>query len=174
MRLFNSVTLLLLLASCRNDNVQTKDFDKEAESNGVSIRARFIDGNTRKNLNTGNVSLVTHKQFSGEDTYMYFDIQIERPGFEPDKKTAEYLDFGMNNDFSIRSGTDSMRASLVHRLANGRKDVYEYVVAFRRPGPHENEKGVVAIVYDDKLFGLGRQVFEFRKQDILKAIDKTN
>jgi hypothetical protein len=80
----------------------------------------------------------------------------------------------MQQDFSLVSDSDTLLPSLVHRVANGKKDVYEYLVAFRQIDDNNSLSGNVQILYEDKIFGLGKQIFLFKKQEVFAATNKTN
>jgi hypothetical protein len=140
------------------------------QRNGVQVNAKFL---YRHGGKVGQVRFSSASADS-EASQLFFDVQFERPGFEPDKKTLNYLDFQIENDFSLANTGDTLSPTLVHRVANGRKDVFEYVVAFEKDSRWTQSNPGVSIIYQDKVFGLGQQVFMFRKEDISMATDKTN
>jgi hypothetical protein len=124
--------------------------------NGVSVEAKFIKGNEVNNLYT-----------LSEDPFLYFNIRLTQPSLDPDPKTIEYINFKMEKDFSMLNSGDTILPVMVHRVVNGVKGRYEYLVAFERLEGF-GQTGRVSILYEDKIFGIGTQVFDFRKEDILK------
>ncbi|WP_121356783.1 hypothetical protein [Flavisolibacter nicotianae] len=172
-----SRTLLLPLllgvwASCQSTRNDSAKIIVQQE-HSVQVRAKFIRSNGLSNQRSKQNGVFGYNG-ALQNKYLYFNLQLERSDFEPDKKTTDYLDFGIEKDFRMASGADTLAPVLVHRLANGRRDVYDYIVAFENNNAMNNEDDKVAIIYDDKLFGLGQQIFSFQKKDILMIIEKTN
>jgi hypothetical protein len=164
--------LLVVSASCKSKKEDATKKVLQPKSD-IQVRAKFIHKTSIPNQQLsrtnepGNIETL-------RDEYLYFNLQLERADFGRDKKTTDYLDFGIEKDFRLASGIDTLMPVLVHRLANGRKEVYEYIVAFENDDEIKNKHDIIAIIYDDKLFGLGQQVFSFQMKDILMLTDKTN
>ena len=159
------LALLLVEAGCN----AKKDFNapsNKQQINGVSVKAKFMRSNKHYNDGgTGGSSFAANAS-TKQISQLLFDVQFESPRFVPDKKTLNYLDFQLQNDFSLEISGDTALPVLVHRVANGKKNVFEYVVAFESiRGPMEPDTNIT-ILYDDKVFGLGRQFFTFRTKDI--------
>ena len=134
------------------------------EAKGVSVAATFMK--TEKH-SSASANLRSVKQEEG-DVYLQFMIRLEKPGFTADSKTVNYLDFEMQNDFMLVVGTsDTVLPQLVHRVATGKKDQFEYIVVFNQGPVIRSQNEDVVIVYDDKIFGLGKEIFAFKKRDIL-------
>lgn len=134
----------------------------ESTINNVKIHARFIRNDST--ARTGDSNLRLNNGTKENDPFLYFNIRIEPPGFEEDKKTTAYLDFNMGEDFRIIEGQDTLSPLMIHRVANGQKGKYEYIVIFKDLSGAKNES--LHIIYDDKIFGIGRQLFEFQRGDI--------
>lgn len=139
----------------------------EQQYNEVRVRAKFIDAPSSPAQHSETVAATSQHGNDPNNELLYFDLQLERPGFEPDKKTKEYLDFQIQGDFKILKASDTLLPLLVHRIANGRKEVYEYMVVFKRVDVARDPKANIVIMYDDQIFGLGKQLFEFKTSDLI-------
>ena len=108
-----------------------------------------------------------------KDGYVYFSVNIESHKNEkPSKEKVLYLDFDMQQDFTLLRGTDSVAPVICQKIQNGRPGSYEYVVAFN--DDHNDQD--YTLFYKDKLFGIGTVAFVYDQQHIsnipvLKTLD---
>jgi len=158
MMLRSAICLLLLFPCCREKKSDHEEgLRKKNKVNNVAVEARFIDqGNRNDSTSTGN-------------GYLYFTIRFDKPGFDPDPKTIEYLNFKMQDDFTMVNEKDTLMPSIAHRVVNGINGSYEFMIAFAERET-VNGNGFLYIIYQDKVFGIGKQVFSFRKEDIQRQL----
>lgn len=97
--------------------------------------------------------------------YLYFDVTINRLAgdkFPKDKKL--YLDFDMQHDFVAAVNNDSLQASFCQKIENGKSESYEYIIAFEKPS--NIEASGVTLVYNDKIFGVGKLAFVYQTNEL--------
>lgn len=82
---------------------------------------------------------------------------------EFDKEKSMYLDFDMQQDFVAGVDRDSIAPAFCQRIQSGKKDRYEYIVAIKKP---EVENTGVTLVYNDKIFGVGKVAFVYEGKDL--------
>lgn len=99
------------------------------------------------------------------DAYIYFDVTINRLGDDAlSKEKTLYVDFDMKQDFGAAIGKDSLAPVSCDRIMNGKTGCYEYIVAFEKR-PALQASGIT-LVYDDKIFGVGRVAFAYQANDL--------
>ncbi|HUC80963.1 MAG TPA: hypothetical protein VMR70_08610 [Flavisolibacter sp.] len=159
---------MVTIGACKSQRGHDRNLDViEQQHNGVRIKAKFVNGQHFKDQPSEIGEGSAPADENSDNDFLYFDLQLERSGFEPDLKTREYLDFQIQDDFQMLKETDTLRPSFVHRMANGRKGVYEYLVVFNRKNVIQNTSNTVSILYNDQIFGLGKQLFAFKVRDIV-------
>lgn len=98
-------------------------------------------------------------------SYLYFDITINRlAGDKFTKDKTVYLDFDMQKDFVAAVNRDSLQAAFCQKIENGKSESYEYIVAFEKPA--NVEATGVTLVYNDKIFGVGKLAFVYQSNDL--------
>jgi len=162
MKGFYFLALLMLAGSCMPKKSKAKDSSLESKVNDVTIQARLMPS-VKPLKSTAAVALQTHEEIQQADSFLYFNIRMEKPDLVPDEKTRAYLDFNMQDDF-VLVDRDTVLPLMVHRVVNGRKNSYEYIVAFPRSLATGSQ---IQVIYDDKIFGIGKQLFAFKNSDIL-------
>jgi hypothetical protein len=160
------ITGLVLLAACgaksgKQAGPPQEKWKKFIEHNGVTITVRYQPGaGSASALNTGQT---TSFNTPGSGRYFYFDVAIEKPSYEADKKTAEYLGYKMDSSFFFIQGADTLLPAFWQNIAAGRKGYFEYVVAFEAG----KETSQAQVMVKDNVFGLGRQYFLFNYKDLV-------
>lgn len=96
-------------------------------------------------------------QLPGDET-VHFQVRIDKntePSFK--KEQLLYLNFDMQQDFTLVVQQDTVAAGFCQRIENGRKNSYEYIVAF------EDDRLIqpkdYMLLYQDKIFGVGTVAF---------------
>lgn len=89
---------------------------------------------------------------SGERTkFDYYRILIESKTTVADSSDINYINFGVENSIHKISNSDTIVPAFLQRIANGKKNVYEYIVSFeKQPGEDKYE-----IVINDEVFEMG-------------------
>lgn len=103
-----------------------------------------------------------------DDGYYYFDIKFVKNSIDkPAKEKILYLDFDMQQDFRLYCAGDSLMPSICQKIENGRSGTYQYMVAFENRGNRLTENDF-AVIYNDKIFGIGTLVFVYTQKDMRK------
>jgi hypothetical protein len=138
------------------------------ENRAVLLKQKGI-----QNIKIGDVELTTRvlnieKIESGNvssSRIIYFNVRIERTNenkFEKEKML--YADFDMQKDFVLAVAGDSIASTFCQKIENGRRNNYEYAIAFEIP------KQIIAddltLVYNDKIFGVGTVAFPYSQNDL--------
>ena len=98
-----------------------------------------------------------------DDSLYYFNAVIDKTDqSKPDEHKTIYLDFDMQQDFVMFSGTDSIAPLICQKVENGITNSYEYILAF---DPPERNKDFT-VFYNDKVFGIGTVAFVFTQKDL--------
>lgn len=130
---------------------------------------------TVQSIQVGNVQVVTKwlpyygaKDSVDGNSYYYFDIKFQRQETtKPDKEKMMYLNFDMQQDFTLAIGRDSVVPAICQKIENGMAGSYQYTLAFDNRGK-TIDKEDLALVYKDKVFGIGMLAFVYKQADIRK------
>lgn len=99
-----------------------------------------------------------------EEDYYYFHVRLENPSTEkPVKEKIMYLDFDIQQDFTLVHGTDSLAPVICQKIEQGVSGRYQYLVAFEKHHPGQTQPDFV-LLYKDKIFGIGTVAFVYRKE----------
>jgi hypothetical protein len=105
------------------------------------------------------------------EDYSYFNVRFEKDpaGEKPTKEKVMYLDFDMQNDFTLLCGSDSIAPAICQKIETGITGRYEYLLAFDN---HMNRVGNnnCTLYYKDKIFGLGVVAFVYNQKDVQKVV----
>jgi hypothetical protein len=137
-----------------------------------------------KRVKVGDVQLAVKEDKSWlkepENNLVGFRIRIDYPSdktFTTEQNNE--IDFGIQDDFSLVSGGDTLKPVFFQRIANGTRGEAEYVAAFQdggSGGAGSSVGGAAApvgevvsapaavhcrLLFQDPLFGLGGQVINF-------------
>lgn len=88
---------------------------------------------------------------SDESKFDYFRIIIESKANLMDSSHVNYVNFGMENSIKKVSNADTVYPAFVQRIANGKKNNYEYIVSFEKKIADKNFE----ILIDDQVFEMG-------------------
>lgn len=115
-----------------------------------------------RNTATKNNSIPAHED------YCYFNVRFERTAIDkPTHEKRMYLDFDMQNDFTLLCAGDSIAAGICQKIENGRQGSYEYLLAFDNSSK-AMDKNDFTLLYKDKVFGIGVLAFVYRQKDLRK------
>lgn len=102
---------------------------------------------------------------SNED-YCYFNVRFEKNTIEkPANEKLLYLNFDMQNDFTVFCAGDSISPVICQKIETGISGRYEYMVAFENSNERLS-KNDFTLYYKDKIFGLGVIAFVYSRKDI--------
>lgn len=102
---------------------------------------------------------------SNED-YCYFNVRFEKNTVEkPTNEKLLYLNFDMQNDFTVFCAGDSISSVICQKIETGISGRYEYLVAFHNDD-NRLSKNDFTLYYKDKIFGLGVIAFVYSQKDI--------
>ena len=102
-----------------------------------------------------------------QDDFWYFKVVFENKQTDKlDEKKILYLNFDMQGDFSLKTSQGLQTADICQRIENGRKGSYEYLVAFQKD--QQADRGNMTVFYEDKIFGIGKIAFVYKRDDIEK------
>lgn len=87
----------------------------------------------------------------------YFRIIIESDVKLNDNTDVSYVNFGIENSIKKIVASDTLYPSFLQRIANGKKENYEYIVSFEK----EPDERKFDLYIDDHLFGMGGVTFTF-------------
>lgn len=163
--------LLLTVQACSNttkENYKVFTHLKDPQIQKIMVNNSEI---TVKYLPKGDKVIEVRKRGvnsseSNYDMFLYFEVNINKKNLSiGDLNTANYLNFYIQNDFKLVNNTDTLIPALCQKINDGIKDNNKYIVVFQKPAPLSNN---FFFIYDDKLFGVGRQKFlydldEFKK-----------
>lgn len=97
--------------------------------------------------------------------YVYFNVRIEKENMEKiEKEQALYLAFDIQQDFVLKAGGRQIIPGICQKIESGKKNSYEYVVAFEAGEDLEGQE--LTLLYKDKIFGAGTVAFAYDKSDL--------
>jgi hypothetical protein len=88
----------------------------------------------------------------------YYRLIIQAPGRFTDTSDVNYINFGMEHSVKMVRQQDSISPAFMQRIANGKEETYEYIVAFAdntKPGTPFD------ICLRDHVLGLGTVSVKF-------------
>lgn len=140
-----------LALSCRTHTTGTADHTVQVGD--VQLSARLMEPSGKPVAG----SVDSAPQLPGDET-VHFQVRIDKntePSFK--KEQLLYLNFDMQQDFTLVVQQDTVAAGFCQRIENGRKNSYEYIVAF------EDDRLIqpkdYMLLYQDKIFGVGTVAF---------------
>jgi hypothetical protein len=93
---------------------------------------------------------------NGENRFNYYRVIIESKAKIIDSSHVNYVNFGMESSIWKVAAADTLYPAFVHRIANGKKDNYEYIVSFEKVKNNNFE-----IVINDQAFEMGLVSIKF-------------
>jgi len=154
--------LFLFACSYRSPQQRLADFindpknkiTQEIKIGDVKVTAKWIPPNI--NLKRSNIA---------QEGYSYFNVRFKKmAGENPGKEKMMYLDFDMQNDFTLYCEGDSIKPAICEKIENGMSGNYEYMLAFDK----QLDKKDFSLFYKDKIFGIGVVAFVFGQNEIRK------
>lgn len=101
-----------------------------------------------------------------KEEYCYFNVRFEKNTVEkPANEKLLYLNFDMQNDFTMFCAGDSISPVICQKIETGISGRYEYMVAFQNSN-EQLSKNDFTLYYKDKIFGLGVIAFVYSQKDI--------
>lgn len=100
--------------------------------------------------------------------FYYFRVMIR--GIGKPAAQAAYFNFGIREELGLIKGRDTLPCGICQHIANGNKEVEEYLVAFPvNGGAHgERQSGPVELYYSGKALGLESLSFPFSRATFRK------
>ena len=83
-----------------------------------------------------------------EDSFDYFRVILQSKAKLVDSSHVNYVNFGMENAIKMVMAGDTLNPAFVQRVANGKKENYEYMVAFDK---NEKENPFEIIINENTL-----------------------
>jgi hypothetical protein len=128
----------------------------------VKASLKWLPAEYRKMISRDEVAADSDQE---KEKFYYFDAKFEKTeGEKPAKEKMLYLDFDMQKDFVLVSGSDSIPPAICQKVENGISGSYEYIVAFEKPVDRNGDN--FNVLYKDKVFGIGTIAFVYRSEDI--------
>lgn len=97
-----------------------------------------------------------HEGKQGGD-FDYFRIIIESNAAINDSSHVNFVNFGIEQSVRKINGTDTILPAFVLKIANGKKNNYEYLVSFQKSKSKESFR----IDINDEVFEIGKLEFQF-------------
>lgn len=122
-----------------------------------------------KTISIGDVQLasrlMSRDEPREEGEFIYFNVKIENANADKiGKDQTLYLAFDIQQDFVLKAGSRQVLPGICQKVENGKKNSYEYVVAFE--AGEELKKEDLTLLYKDKIFGVGTVAFVYDKADL--------
>lgn len=165
---------IVLLISCTQKPFQQRlaEFINDPENKITqSIKIGKLTASTKwlpyayRHPVAGNVQAAYTQQ---DDGYCYFDVRFQSEVQEkPAKEKTMYLDFDMQNDFRLYCAGDSLLPAICQKIENGQAGNYQYLLAFEN-NYRRLDNNDFALIYNDKIFGIGVIAFVYKQQDVKK------
>ncbi|HEY8895758.1 MAG TPA: hypothetical protein VIM79_13125 [Niastella sp.] len=158
---------MLLMISCTNRTPQQRlaAFVNDPENKivqsiqvgDVKAIAKFLPAQYRDPQFQSSIS---------NEEYCYFNVRFEKNTTEkPANEKLLYLNFDMQNDFTVFCAGDSISPVICQKIETGISGRYEYMVAFENSNDRLS-KNDFTLYYKDKIFGLGVIAFVYSRKDI--------
>lgn len=164
------ITGLLLAISCANLTPQQRlaAFINDPENKiAQSVQVGYVKAIV-KLLPAQYRDPQSQSSISKED-YFYFNVRFEKNTVEkPANEKLLYLNFDMQNDFTMFCAGDSISPVICQKIETGVSGRYEYMVAFQNSN-ESLSKNDFTLYYKDKIFGLGVIAFVYSQKDIQKV-----
>lgn len=126
-----------------------------------------------QNIKIGDVELISRLEMSDKSNsekanqdIIFFNVKLNITADKKFKKEQTlYLDFDMQQDFSLSINNKTLSPAICEKIANGNGNSYEYMIAFDL---HNDYSGLsdVTLTYKDKIFGVGTVAFAYDKSDL--------
>lgn len=153
---FRFTILILLAIGCRTKADKGNSTNVQSIIIGdTKVVAKYMDEDygTRKSIGNRIPDTIVH--------FLYFNVKFEKKwDTKFSKEKTLYLNFDMQQDFTLVDGRDSISASFCQRIENGIRENYEYMLAFENRHA-QHHVGNQTLVYKDKLFGIGTIAFAY-------------
>jgi len=133
---------------------------QEIKIGDIRVTAKWIPP-IRNTKVAGNIKTLNPDQ----EDYSFFNVQFKKEvGEKPGNDKALYLDFDMQNDFTLYCEGDSIKPAICQKIENGMSGNYEYILAFDK----KLDRKDFSLFYKDKIFGIGVVAFVYDQNDIRK------
>jgi hypothetical protein len=121
-----------------------------------------------QSIKIGEVKATAKPVSPTHEDYCYFNVRFEKAtGARPAGEKVMYLNFDMQQDFTLVCAGDSISPAICQKIENGLSGSYEYMLAF--DNSHRTmDKNDFTLLYKDKVFGIGVLAFVYRQKDIRK------
>lgn len=165
--------LLLLIIQCSDKkpvnhyadyiNDPANKIKQQIKIGDVQASIKWLPKQFRQMINNSDDHTGEKEQDNG---LYYFDVKFEKIiGEKLAKEKMMYLNFDIQQDFVLLSGSDSILPAICQKIENGIGGSYEYMLAFEKPAGAEED---FTVIYNDKIFSIGTVAFVYDQNDIKK------
>lgn len=158
--------IIVMAMSCKHKTAQQKfvDFINSTDNNitqkitvgEINATAKWMPYSYRKMIDSA----------AGNNEYNYFNVKFDKTGGNRLENTQMlYANFDIQKDFVLAFEKDSIAPIICQRIQNGFDNSYEYMLAFASKISNSQD---FALVYNDKLFGIGKIAFVYKREDLKK------
>jgi hypothetical protein len=124
--------------------------------------------NIQKGSETSAPDKPQSKTYTPNGDYCYFNVKFEKNSIEkPANEKKLYLNFDMQNDFTVSCAGDSLSPVICQKIETGISGRYEYIVALQNSNNRLSTNDFT-LYYKDKIFGIGLIAFVYSQKDIRK------
>ncbi len=149
------VIIILFFLGCKESakNEISKEvnneYSKTIKTNTASINFRFIP--------KGSIGDPKTSDNSKDSSFIYFQAQFifNQSDKQLNIAEAQYINFGIEKDFRLIIGRDSLLPAICQRMVMNNKNLLRYMLAFEKP-EHYDGKENYRIYLDDHELGIGK------------------
>jgi len=141
-RIYGLIIVTLVFFGCRNQETKLLTRSVDVGENKCIVQqlpAEFNEGADEKGK------------------FDYFRVILESKAKLTDSSHVNYVNFGMDNVMKMVIDKDTISPAFVQRIANGKKENYEYMVAFEK----NEKKEPFEIVINDNTLEIGQVSLKF-------------
>lgn len=166
MRLTTAVLLCVLLSACGEQGA-VKIAGKAAPESGMVKTLVKDDVTYRVEYLPAYQKMLAAKTGAVNDSsFCYFRFNIKSARFEKEKEMVEYMNYRMQQDFTLKVAADSIPCVFYQAIPRGFGGEYEFLVAFEN-GPAT----VMQFVYTDRVLKNEQFVFPYTSKDFEKKAE---
>lgn len=121
---------------------------------------RYGEKLTTRSIKSGDYVFIVQRMpasYGGDETagqFDYYRLIVEGSVPVKDKSAVDYVNFGIQDDIKMVVEGDSISPAILQRVANGKMNSFEYLMAFDRSAEFKRKEIQIAI--DDKVLGIGK------------------
>lgn len=166
MRLTIAFVLSLIVIACHEPAVVKITGKPEPETGMVKTRVRDDVSYRVEFLPKYQKMLAAKTGGLNDSSFCYFRFNIKSPRFEKEKEMVEYMNYRMQEDFTLKIGVDSIACVFYQAIPRGFSGEFEFLVAFENRPVKEME-----FVYNDRVLKNEQFVFPYTEKDFQKKAE---